>query len=460
MGVTKMPFELNQELPAGARLYTLTGEPVNVVSTISREGGQGDVYRVKWKGGQYALKWYNRDKVDSIGGRQYNNIKRLTRYYADPGFRSKLSRFIWPQQLVTETGREDVDGLFGYVMELIPDGYYELKYFLRGRDVTGYREFESFHAMIWAGLHLITAVRDLHTVGFSYKDLNPGNVAVNPRTGHSLMVDCDNISVENEPTDVRGMRGYMAPEIVRSGFKHPPTIQSDQFSEAILLFQLFYLNHPFEGRNWARYPMHPEAVEDELYSIHPVYNMARNNTSNRPGDGWATSVIPRMRVLPDNLLEGFEQTFVNGIDHEMGRTDELRWLSLLSAARDQLVYMTADGKRERFTHFRNPDTIPRGCLRMTVRPLRSEIAIYPKQSIFLNSLNGDHAQFNRRVGFVSVYNGQLAIQNLSGGVWSVRDPATQKINAVPDNQWFPVKHGIQIKFTDTVFGVIDDPLLR
>jgi serine/threonine protein kinase len=449
-----MPYRIGEELRGNATLKTLQGEPVNVLKVISKEGGQGDVYRVNWKGGEYALKWYNRTEADAIGSEQYRNIKRLTGIpNPDP------KRFIWPQVIVTEDGSEREGALFGYLMDLIPDGYHELKKFLCSDSNPGQKKFKSFHAMIWSALHMMTAVRALHLQGMSYKDLNPGNVSIDPATGRSLMVDCDNISVDGDPCTVSGMRGYMAPEIVRSGFRKTPDIQTDLFSEAIILFRLFYMDHPMEGRRWNEFPVHTDRVEDELYSYHPIYNMAREDDRNRPDEVWAPNVIPRMERLPRVLLQGFENTFVNGIEHIMGRTTDNAWLSYLTAARDQMVFLDPKCEREQCVYFQKKETIPPGCLRLTVGQKRSEVALYPMQSLFKNTLTGNHQDYETRVGWLNVVRGVLAMQNLSGQEWEVYDPTSKKVMPVAHQQWFPVKAGTQIKFSGQpkIVGVIDDP---
>ena len=65
-----------------------------------------------------------------------------------------------------------------------------------------------------------------------------------------------------------------------------------------------------------------EQVEDELYCRHPLYNMNSQDDRNRPTENYAPNVKKRMALLPKILMEGFEQTFVNGIDHITGRTPE------------------------------------------------------------------------------------------------------------------------------------------
>ena len=96
-----MPLMMNQIIPNGTKLKTLAGEDVTVLGVISTSGGQGDVYRVAWKNGEYALKWYNKNAADVVGSEQYHTILKLTK---KPNPAPEM--FIWPQAMVTETGAD------------------------------------------------------------------------------------------------------------------------------------------------------------------------------------------------------------------------------------------------------------------------------------------------------------------------------------------------------------------
>ena len=401
-----MAWKIGEKLPEGTVLKTLHGEAVRVIGFIA-EGGQADVYKAAWKNGTYALKWYNKTAVDTVGSDQYGNLKKLSQYpNPDPGY------FVWPLDMVTESGKETSKALFGYVMELLPEGYHELKYYLCDDTNPKRQRFTSFHAMIRCALQIVTAVGILHHKGMSYKDLNPGNVSIQNSTGSIKMVDCDNISVEGSPCTVSGMHGYMAPEIVRSDYKVTPDINTDMYSEAILLFKLFYMDHPMEGRHWADFEVHTDAVEDELYSLHPVYSMSSKDSSNRPGLGFAPNVIPRMQRLPAILRKGFEEAFTDGIDHPARRPSENRWMDYLTTARDQFTFLDQACKKEQCVVFSDPKTIPPGCLRMTVGNAKRVWAVYPMQSLFENTVTNLHANYQKRIGWVTVSNRMLYMQNL------------------------------------------------
>ena len=73
-------------------------------------GGQGEVYRVEYKGRQLALKWYTaRAILENDGFRE--NLRGNTRR------ESPDKCFVWPQHFV-----EDGKGGYGYLMDVIDTG--------------------------------------------------------------------------------------------------------------------------------------------------------------------------------------------------------------------------------------------------------------------------------------------------------------------------------------------------
>ena len=103
--------------------------------------------------------------------------------------------------MVTETGTDGGNGkkLFGYTMNLLPDDHYEMGDFLRADGDPKQKKFSSFHAMIWAGLNIVSAVRKLHLKGMSYKGSESGKCCDSTFHRSCLDDDCDNISVEASP---------------------------------------------------------------------------------------------------------------------------------------------------------------------------------------------------------------------------------------------------------------------
>lgn len=87
--------------------------------------------------------------------------------------------------------------------------------------------------------------------------------------GDLLICDNDNIAPYGTNTGILGKCRYMAPEIVRK--EKQPDAQSDRFSLAVILFLLFFNNHPLEGALVANCPCMTENMKKILWDIPFVY---------------------------------------------------------------------------------------------------------------------------------------------------------------------------------------------
>ena len=112
-------------LEKGIEIVDSGNTEIKVNYLISDKGGQGDVYHVSYKGKDYALKWYCKHPDDVIGGAQHTTITKICGENKKPG-----PEFIWPLFLVTEANPAN-GKQFGYLMEVLPKGYYEMEDFLR-----------------------------------------------------------------------------------------------------------------------------------------------------------------------------------------------------------------------------------------------------------------------------------------------------------------------------------------
>jgi serine/threonine protein kinase len=213
------------------------------------EGGQGIVYLVDLNGKDYALKWYTKPS----GKEFYNNLENNIQKGAP------TSSFLWPLYLT-----EMKDGHFGYLMELRPAEFAELSDFLIAKV-----RFGSVSAMINAALCISNGFRQLHHDGYSYQDLNDGNFFINPQTGDVLICDNDNVAPYGKHLGIAGKSRYMAPEVVRGDIN--PNADTDRFSLAVILFMLFYNNHPLEGKAVVSVPCMTERNERIFYGESPIF---------------------------------------------------------------------------------------------------------------------------------------------------------------------------------------------
>lgn len=188
---------MSEPLKKGFTVKTLFGSEVKVEKFLA-EGGQGGVYVALYKGQKKAFKWYKKDGLGNNPDAFYDNIKQNVMRGAPS------AEFLWPEDIT-----EWKDGTFGYIMDLRPEGYYEVtEYMLR------HVRFLSFRTVIDASMRIVSAFRILHNAGYSYQDLNDGNFFINPKNGRVLIIDNDNVAPDGTETGILGKPRYMAPEIV------------------------------------------------------------------------------------------------------------------------------------------------------------------------------------------------------------------------------------------------------
>ena len=188
---------MSEVLENGFRVKTLFGGTVKVEKFLA-EGGQGGVYIADYNGQKKALKWYKKGSLGANPNAFYENIKQnVMRGIPSP-------EFLWPLDIT-----EWVDGTFGYIMDLRPEGYYEVTEFM-----LCHVRFKSYRAIIDAAMKIVSAFRILHNSGYSYQDLNDGNFFINPQNGKVLICDNDNVAPDGTETGIIGKPRYMAPEIV------------------------------------------------------------------------------------------------------------------------------------------------------------------------------------------------------------------------------------------------------
>ena len=77
-----------------------------------------------------------------------------------------------------------------------------------------------------------------------------------------LICDNDNVAPYGSNLGVGGTPGYMAPEVILGQAK--PGMDTDLFSLAVILFELFFLSHPLEGANCCKHPCLTPQIERQL----------------------------------------------------------------------------------------------------------------------------------------------------------------------------------------------------
>ena len=284
-------------------------------------GGQGEVYRVVVDGKELALKWYDPNSQivpdsDSLG--------TLVKEGAPN------ERFLWPIQLVGDQSSKNR----GYLMPLRPKNFEVLTSLLSGRINL------SFSDLCTAGIQLADAYAQLHRKGWCYGDISDRNVFLEPATGDILICDNDNVSTNRSKVSVfPATPGFRAPEIERMEVREPSS-RTDQYSLAVLLFNMFMLGHPLLGKlYWQQLSPAIDAIKllSDLLGWKPLFIFSSTDPSNEPDDcqRW---VRDYWSLYPRFFRDLFTRTFTVGLNDPGARVTESEWRRDLARLQDNIIY--------------------------------------------------------------------------------------------------------------------------
>ena len=423
---------MGRELSPGETITTSFGETWTIKKKLS-EGGQGYVYLIENSGGQKVLKWYKPRKANE-------ELCEHLRKNVNKGAPS--SDYIWPLDIV-ERGNDE----FGYIMNLRPEGYFDLTDILRKK-----HDFSSFKRIVDVALSIANDLRILHNQGYCYQDLNDGNFFVDPIRGKVLICDNDNVSINGISTGMLGKSRYMAPEVVRGDSM--PDIRSDAFSMAQILFMLFTKGHPLEGKRMTGKIMTPE-LQMLFYGTDPVFTFDPEDGRNRSDE----SIHPD-EALVWNCLPGYmKNLFIRalgkeGLMHPDRRPTEMEWIDALVRFRSNIT--ECDCGNEVFID-ENGDAVCDNCGKSIDIPFWFELPDYDlpgirgsriyKCQICITSAEETLAPIGRVISAVSDRN-KLGIINESGYTWDALT-TKGKPRVVSPKEVVPLKAGIKFKINES-----------
>lgn len=424
-------FKLNDkiELKAGGNI---------TVKQKLGEGGQGIVYLVEMNRKTYALKWYTHDCKKEFYDNLDNNIKSG----------APTNSFLWPQYLTVWREKR-----FGYIMPLRPNEFKDFSHFLLAKV-----RFGSLSAMINAALQISNSFRELHRKGYSYQDLNDGNLFINPTSGEVLICDNDNVAPYGKNLGIAGKCRYMAPEVVLH--KNLPNADSDRFSLGILLFMLLFNNHPLEGRLIASVPCMTDQMERRFYGHSPVFIFDPTNDTNRPVMGIHANAIRRWPIFPQYIKDAFIHIFgAEGIKEPNKRNPENEWRKLFLKLRDETVKCSCGSET-----FINVDTSESTCINcrkklgkpLTLNVGRNQIVLFPGQNTYNFHTKMGSEDYITKTGEVIQNKNNPAIwglRNISTDIWLCTMPDGSQKN-ISNNEVVPVFKGVKLVFAGGVKGKI------
>ncbi|MEI7813096.1 MAG: serine/threonine protein kinase [Ignavibacteria bacterium] len=399
-------------------------------------GGQGEVYKVNLNGTKQAVKWYLPNTATEA---QRKNLDILIKR-GTPN-----DKFLWPQDLVTCDNNEG----YGYIMPLRDERYKSII------DLMKRRIDPTFYSLITACYQLTDSFLQLHSKGYSYRDISFGNLFFDPENGDILICDNDNAGYDQQ-TDcgVLGTPSFMAPEIVRGEAK--PGASTDLYSLAVLLFYMLMISHPLDGKREASIKCLDLPARNKLYGTEPLFIFDPGDDSNRPVPGLHDNADIYWKIYPQEIKDLFTKAFTDGLKDPLnGRVRESQWRQSMIKLRDSIIKCGDCGQE----NFYDPSILKAGheykcchCKRTILVPPKIRIS---NSTIVLNSdtkLFPHHAEndwdFSKTIAEVTRHPRHpdiWGLKNTSDQKWILQKPdGTQ--NEVEPNKSAGIITGNKINF--------------
>ena len=405
------------------------GNSIRLLARVA-EGGQGVVYRaLATDSAPVAVKWY---RPGPFTDRQRAAIEQLT-LHPRPH-----AAFAWPIDMVT---CDHARG-FGYVMPWVPERFGSLVELLRAQ------EQPSFRVMTAIARQLADAFAALHASGLCYRDINFGNLLVDPAQPEVIIVDNDNVGTDAGDVFVRGTLRFMAPEIICE--EALPSTVSDLHSLAVFLFFLLMHGHPLEGRRVRMaYSWHTDGGVSETtlavrhFGQDPLFVFDPADPSNRPEPG--DPLLTWWPIYPKFIHDLFQRAFGAGLKDASlsARITEGEWRRALARLTDCVSGCSCTA-----AVFRDPDDPGLRCWNCGATPPPQPLLQVAGRTLTLAEgamLTSDHLSrdndYLTPVGLVERHprqERQVVLRNVSAAPWTV-EPDGEGVKSVAPGQRLAVR---------------------
>ena len=283
----------------GKVIETIEGKKY-VLTDLAGEGAQGAVYNEA--SDEFLIKLYKKGNPIQEA-KMLSKLKWLIKQdYPD--------QFIRPIELI-ETP------FVGYVMQKVKDHYSLSKMLVPSRDMSFCewynQETGGLRRRLFLAYKIAMQFALLHDSNRAYCDISGNNILIHKDSGVAsvCMIDIDNIYIPGgEAGNILGTSRYMAPEIMNRSLT--PDIFTDDYSLAVILFELLRVGHPYIGDMVEDGT--PEQQTQAYQGLYPYVDDPETEINR------SSQMLPKEVVFSNHLMELFEKTFINGKENRMERT--------------------------------------------------------------------------------------------------------------------------------------------
>jgi serine/threonine protein kinase len=363
--------------------------------------------------------------------------------------------FLWPIEVVESRKGAETPGTFGYSMPIRGKQYRSIvDHMKRKVDL-------DFRTLCTIGANMSYSFYQLHAMGMCYRDISFGNVFFHPQTGDVLICDNDNVWYDKrlKGATVLGTQRFMAPEIVTG--RSLPSGDSDRYSLAILLFYMFFISHPLEGKKELEIKCLDTPAMNRLYGERPIFIFDPDDQSNRPDPHLQRNAIDFWNIYPKFFRDMFTETFTKGIhDPENGRTRETAWYKGLVRLRDSLLYCPCGAenfydielvKKDQDVNCwacKNPVPVPpRMKVNRHVVMLNHDTKIFPyhlDDSVY--DIRNPVAEMSQNPNSPSIW----GLKNISNKSWRIYGDDDSKQTEIQSGKTVKLTNGLRIDFGTTI----------
>lgn len=301
---------------SGESIVTITGKKYKL-GKLAGYGSQGVVYEDST--GSLMIKLYYPSGSTAVDADILDRLRFIKNVKMPKNFVSILD-------LINEP-------YVGYVMERVTD-FQPLNSYLIPNGKLSFSEWYNkglgLRERIFIGYIIAKAFGELESANLSYCDISGNNILV--KTGKSAavkMIDVDNIYVAGKSAaSVLGTPRYIAPEVISK--QKNPDVLSDNYSLAVILFELLRVGHPY--------------ISDDILDASPeAEEAALAGNAEYVSDDNSTNMLPADVVLTDKLRTLFERCFIDGKINRMARPSAKEFEFALLEASNKLIKCPACG---------------------------------------------------------------------------------------------------------------------
>lgn len=317
-------IDINQQLDINEIVFTSSNIPIKVLKILSTFK-HTYTYVCKFMNNNHILRWYNKSNCKDLSSLR-KKLEKLQKT-------EQTSNYILKPKVLTKSAE---NGCFGCLYTDITQEYFTLIDIINGYTTEYDNEnipvrknikFKNINAMISASINIAKMFLDLksqdeHIYSFYAEDL-----FININNGDILFDITNSIYVSNELKRVNDECVYLAPEILKGN--DVPNVYSDSYTLAVILFRIFFHDHPLEGKAVIDDTSLDFKSRMKYYSDKAVFLLNPNDKSNKAVRGVNFTVLSMWNKYPMYLKETFIDTFCNNLFSPSERLTVEKWLNIL-----------------------------------------------------------------------------------------------------------------------------------